>query len=992
MKKIKTVLALSLSLSFLVGCGGSTTPKLPQTKYEKVQYALNGVENSLKNQKPANRNARLSPTKKRSQKEALDAIYASFSEGTSGQPDFKYDEPPMIQFQYIKKTLEKIGDGFSFGTKYQEKINGSIYYDFSSGDDSQKAESKQDYSLDFSLYISIDESDLITCKTLFDIQYVHGSDTHHQTMYAELFLDYDMQKTDANYTLKLNAVDDCSDYPRDEEKHFSAELDYVDVSEGAIKEWGKLGYSTNKAIVLDDSHPSLANYLTDANLNFKPTIQLYRDGKRYQRNTLSDAQANQVVTIVCDELGVNGRDIRYKEYIGQPSTAQPVLKTCYEDFSKIFGRDLVYNIVYTGAIEEGQGEGGHGEDQGRVDASWPGQDLIDDGYEGVPGFLSKSATFTDNKEYKSESAGYDHYITVSSFEDGDFDRYARTLIENGFVADKIDNLPVFFHRGNGGEYDYGIAFYQTSDANMIIVSKVFQKEETKQAIAIQNGRDYDGEYSSYEETGYRSASEVAAVVERVSAGAIGADVIAPYVISGSSKSYKIHFDLAKYSGDDVKRNFGEYVKLYSDWNVISEGSAFYKTGSAADILILVDKDSSNGIIDIHSFAFQSGSIQQILNGQGGEGGGGGQGGHEDSSSQTPTRVTVNFYEVDSKTGDSKWKNAYEYNEGETINIEALFGPGEYYADSGCVRPLKGEVAVYQGMAIYQKVKSQAPTQGTITIVDANTQQELTVFTDVIGATIKGGAIFNYVLYKDASCGQMLGLDEEITLGEDPIVLYCKDYSEVDYVTLTVNTYINGILSPYQTRDYGVRRGEIMNNIASNSFPVYYSSASYYDSGFTMTFNGNALAPYSSDLIALTENAVLNIYCNNDWCKVYHLTGAGGETFDVLWEGSLSEGDTIFHGSKYYHVAGVKGTTVTVDSTSTAYIYTQYYVYNGKVIITEKTDFPVIDGYGYSFILDPSQDPYFFLDRELTKPLLPKEGENEVVFDHSFTLYARYVRG
>ena len=107
MKKIGLIFAISLCFSFLVGCGGrpSSGTSLPTTKYEKVQYAMNGVEKSLKNQKAATRGLELQPRArvKRSEADALNAIYNIFSDGTAGQPDFKYDEPPMIQFQYIKK-------------------------------------------------------------------------------------------------------------------------------------------------------------------------------------------------------------------------------------------------------------------------------------------------------------------------------------------------------------------------------------------------------------------------------------------------------------------------------------------------------------------------------------------------------------------------------------------------------------------------------------------------------------------------------------------------------------------------------------------------------------------------------------------------------------------------------------------------------------------------------------------------------------------------
>ncbi len=977
MKNHSLFFAIPLCLSFLAGCGKGA--ELPTTKYEKVQYALNGVEKSLTNPKGATKKTKLLPKGKRSEADAIDAIYGLFPQGTASQPDFKYDEPPMIQFLYIKKTLEKIGSGFDFGVKYQTTITGSIYYDFATGKETQEASFKQDYSLNFSLYINIDDNDLIDCQTLFDVNYAHDGEVHHQVMYAYLLLDYDMTKTDANYKLKLYAADDCSDFQRDEEKHFSAEFDYVDVSNNEINEWGKIGYSTNKAIVLDAAHASLADYLSEGGMKFKPTIQLYRNGLRYERNRLDDGKARQGATIACDDLGVNATDIKYKDYISKPHTEQPVLKTCFDDFSKIYGRDLMYNIVYTGAKSDSH-EGGEGEED-RVDSSWPTQSLIDDGYGDVPGFLSKTATFSVNRGYADDTQSYVYSITVHDFQADDFDRYQRTLVENGFAETKGEESIVYLHTGNNGIADYAVSVMRIGGSDMILIGKIAQQEE-KEDILIQNANTYTGDYSSYKETSYQKASDVAAIVERLSGGRINASTITQYVISGASKTYEITLDPGEFTNDDLNRNYSEYLKSYSNWSIIDSNGAFYTTKNGVDVLVMLDKDSSRGIIAVHSFAFAQGSINEILSGGGGGGGGGG-------GSQNPIMVTVYLYEV--TNGVPKPVGTYTFEDGQSINLIEVFGPGKYYEEPGCAIPLPDDVVVREGMSIYRKVESQEQTQGSIVIIDTNTKQELFTYTDVIGATVKGGAIFNYVLYKDSSCGSMVGLDEELTLSAEPITLYCQDYSKEDYVTLTVNTYINGILSPYRTREFGIRKGEILNNYSSYSFPVYYDEASYFDANFTMTLDGRELGRYTQDLIALTENGVLNIRCENDWCNVYHIKNGTGEVqFDVLWEGdSLGEGDVVLHNSHYYHISSVSGGEATYDSSETAYTFNECRVFNAKVITTQKEYFPA--SLGWTVSIGPSDTPTYFLDPELTKPLMPEEGQSEVVFKNSFTLYMPFTK-
>ena len=181
----------------------------------------------------------------------------------------------------------------------------------------------------------------------------------------------------------------------------------------------------------------------------------------------------------------------------------------------------------------------------------------------------------------------------------------------------------------------------------------------------------------------------------------------------------------------------------------------------------------------------------------------------------------------------------------------------------------------------------------------------------------------------------------------------------------------------------------MNNFTSGSFPTYYDAASYYDSDFTMTLNGAALSKYSLDLVALVDNGVLNIYCHNDWCKVYHLSNGQSDPFDIVWEsGELSEGDVILHGSRYYHIAQVSGNNATYDESSAAYTYSLCAVYNGKIITTQKDYF---GSEGMSFYIEPGSEPIFFLDKDLTTPLTPQEGQTEVVYKNSFTLFVPFSK-
>ena len=61
--------------------------------------------------------------------DAIDRLYTSSDNQGDVIDELEYDQPPMIQFQYLKSALEKIGTGFEFGTKYYYDIQNTVYYD-----------------------------------------------------------------------------------------------------------------------------------------------------------------------------------------------------------------------------------------------------------------------------------------------------------------------------------------------------------------------------------------------------------------------------------------------------------------------------------------------------------------------------------------------------------------------------------------------------------------------------------------------------------------------------------------------------------------------------------------------------------------------------------------------------------------------------------------------------------------------------------------------
>lgn len=374
MRKNKALLVfLSLPL-LLTGCGETS---LPTTDKEKVSFAFKGVEKTLKNPKASKKSSHTLSRKNRiSESEALNLIYSLEAEEMDMDfSEISVNEPPLIQFLYLKSVYDEVGNDFQLNTKYNYTMTGAIYYDFSVSDlENQEHPSnlRQDYVFDLSLVISIDEFNLISCQVCFDMTFKHDSDEHHEIMYADLLLNYDMSKTEANYELSMRALTDCLEYESDEEKYFHAEYDYVKVIDNGIYEWRKFsGVQTDRPIEFNEQYQSFRDYLAEEDFVYRlDNLRWYKDRKLHvarpgQLNNTVEKWQDIAVALV-DGFGLNLTDLNYGLFILMPSTQNKKLENVFNNFSRINGKDITYDLVYTGVgkklYHEGYNINGGGED------------------------------------------------------------------------------------------------------------------------------------------------------------------------------------------------------------------------------------------------------------------------------------------------------------------------------------------------------------------------------------------------------------------------------------------------------------------------------------------------------------------------------------------------------------------------------------------------------------------------------------------------------
>lgn len=366
MKKVFTIIVALFVFTCAVfsfsSCNKKDETKLPSTTYEKVQFAFNGVESSLNSSNAKNaalNNAGvISDTKsaafaesapivkvmaKNVSGDSLSTIYSAMSvEEETDNPSFEYDEPPMIQFQYLKALYEEIGDEFVFGTKYSNTLTGTICYDFENRTSSTDEKFLNEYSFTCAIVLDIDENDLITASVGFDLTFVNNGISRHEKMYVELLLDYDMNEISPTYELSMNAVTDLLDYQNSNEKYFDDEYDYVKTEKNSIKEWRKFGIC---------SPTSLTEYQNEDFVYKYSVLRAFKDSKKYRiENVFNKNTSLKSAVIDCLDLSATLSD--YTAFFGAAGTDNAKIKTVIDKFSAIYGKDIVNSLVYTGATEK----------------------------------------------------------------------------------------------------------------------------------------------------------------------------------------------------------------------------------------------------------------------------------------------------------------------------------------------------------------------------------------------------------------------------------------------------------------------------------------------------------------------------------------------------------------------------------------------------------------------------------------------------------------
>lgn len=368
-KKFLFVLALILILPLSLVFGAcknddKESVKLPITANEKVQFAFNGVEKSFNNVNEHSKGQNVASAYdafdvlaySSTIDDSLSRIFAEYtqynSESKNSIEGLEYNEPPMIQFQCLKYAIDKTGSNYRLGEKYYYTITGEMYLDMETGQkmtENKSDEYRYNYYFTLGIEIDIDEDDLIEAYVSFNIKLTHNNDEYNTMWYVYMNLDYDMNNVTPNYTLYM-----LTDNQEGELEYLNRiqgyEYNYVEVTGGQIKEWRKFEFEANEALVVDDEHQTFDSYANKAGFEYRVgNCKWYKDGTLHKFTRMNKPDGEQtkfeVAKALYEGIKLNSTDINAVDFITKQGNENNILLSLYNDFSDVFGTNLIYSLV-----------------------------------------------------------------------------------------------------------------------------------------------------------------------------------------------------------------------------------------------------------------------------------------------------------------------------------------------------------------------------------------------------------------------------------------------------------------------------------------------------------------------------------------------------------------------------------------------------------------------------------------------------------------------
>ncbi|MCR4911231.1 MAG: hypothetical protein K5925_01735 [Bacilli bacterium] len=668
------------SLFTIAGCGGGSN-STELNKYQKVSKAFAAIGRTLDFSSNKSRSS-VSPRAIdiHGDTSNFDTYFAGAEIGGEIEDQIDLNTPPFMQFQYLKIIYETIGSNYSFDTKYSHTITGDVYIDFETGykDKDSSEANKYSFAFDLSVYINIDDNDLITSEVGMDITLTQGQKSYKYYKFALLILDYDFAKNDDNFELAMY------DYGEDKDLaylhcDYGYEYDYCLVSGGKLNEWRKLRYEADRKMFKDASHPTLDSYINEG------AVITTSNQKWYKDNALKKVFAESPEALVISKeayasFGLNSTDLNPEGYFAKASTDSNAIQTIYDQASRTYGDGLIYHIIAE-------------EEDGSPEKSWPISEITQ--ITGMDFTFSNRDDVTysyyrDDKDGESASV----VITVTGANAGEYTQFEYELKETYHFTKGEDQQG--FHIYSMGLIDNTIlSIYVSPSTNTIVFQHYFGGGSGGQGqydpILLDNLFTYDLPYNYFNQTFYLfdkdALGDLADLLNDQDVNKIFANKI-NLKVSEKIEIRLIDKDIENVGGsstleqarDNVMNSYGYNYK--SQWNETRISNGFLNT--ATQDLVVIRPAEDDGTFFIYLFRCVDDTMSKYLDG-----------------AIVTTYIDIPIY-VHPHDEEVYLEKSISFKEGESV-LSELDQDVKYYLDEGLTTLLTDKnCAAYEGMELHRR--------------------------------------------------------------------------------------------------------------------------------------------------------------------------------------------------------------------------------------------------------------------------------------------------
>lgn len=316
--KILTILALvfmSLGTIFAFGCG--------EAEPDSLTYALETVDDFLNNS--------TSYAAKLSEDDQAVVLAKSFlvKDSKVSSPSYDFSTSPLVQFSFIKKTYDKLGDSFVPGQTYKAVTTGTVNFNFDLLRKDDSPESSTTYEATTLVEITLVSDDTVTAK--FGLVVYYEKDTmeeRKQYIYTEISINCEKEEKGI-FTFSAKTINDSTDVKKETDSVYAGyagySYDFIQATNGKTLSKQNYYLVSPEKIYSDETHTA-EKYLSDNDFEFVVGASIYENGFiSKSRNTDPREQdefgctqiKNALFKSVYGDFGCNEDSLSYSSFLDQ---------------------------------------------------------------------------------------------------------------------------------------------------------------------------------------------------------------------------------------------------------------------------------------------------------------------------------------------------------------------------------------------------------------------------------------------------------------------------------------------------------------------------------------------------------------------------------------------------------------------------------------------------------------------------------------------------